>query len=492
MTRARKPDLSISVDDLGVSSVIEDRGAPTSAGVYHGPSVVSSEDEFSRCINTIPYSHRHLTPAISRFDRPMVQEGCPSLPDAQLDWAEKWRPQRAEECIGNEENALYLRDWLCALALQEHDLPSTNVDIDDTSKPGKTSKQKMKRSRVVRSIAKTRGRKRIRLESDDEDNSWIAASDDVDYMEEFTTDDELLLGSAPNSPPPSSYTGSDAGFDSNASTSDRPQNGHIDVDELRRTKPRRPVTFDDRLTNTILLVGPHGCGKTAAIYACAAELSWDVFEVYPGIGKRSGANLDTLVGEVGKNHLVNAAQRKGTVSADASSSRRLYSSLPYDAISGDLSQGSSRLQTKRLRRAGEGAQASDVNDRRTAIVEDIATVLPPFDGNSPGIIPPQTAETDKGRFTSVKQSIVLLEEVDILFKDDVNFWPSVVDLIKDCRRPVVMTCNGQLPCILLFDVLSVDMQTPGLSLLTPCLYRRCWNLSHVHRRWPCHTCRGCV
>lgn len=61
------------------------------------------------------------------------------------------------------------------------------------------------------------------------------------------------------------------------------------------------------LTNTIVIVGPHGSGKTSSVYACAQELGFEVFEVYPGIGRRNGASVDGLIGEVGRNHIV----RKG-------------------------------------------------------------------------------------------------------------------------------------------------------------------------------------
>jgi ATPase family associated with various cellular activities (AAA) len=58
------------------------------------------------------------------------------------------------------------------------------------------------------------------------------------------------------------------------------------------------------LTNVILLSGPSGCGKSCSVYACANELGWDVFEVWPGIGKRGSRDLFGYVGDVINNRVV--------------------------------------------------------------------------------------------------------------------------------------------------------------------------------------------
>ncbi|KAH7879829.1 P-loop containing nucleoside triphosphate hydrolase protein, partial [Lentinula edodes] len=160
-----------------------------------------------------------------------------------------------------------------------------------------------------------------------------------------------------------------------------------------------------RLTNTILLSGPNSTGKTAAVYACAAELGWEIFEVYPGVGKRSGANLDNLVGEVGKNHLV----------------------------------------------------------RKTQLQNENSGTNPKLNGT-------QHEEHE----AAARQSLILLEEVDVLFKEDVNFWGSIISLIKDCKRPVILTCNdaslvpvAELPLqdVLNFQLCSTSVATSFLQAL---------------------------
>ncbi|KAG6897447.1 hypothetical protein C0992_001447 [Termitomyces sp. T32_za158] len=230
-------------------------------------------------LDTIPHEHREH-PAILRVTTASEPEGS-----AHRLWVDKWRPTRAAEILGNEDNAIYLRDWIRALELE--------LAGKDAAAPVKAG---TKRPRVVRQVEK-RGKKKRRADSE-EDDSWIV------YDSE-----------APEALAEPAFTS---------------------------------------LTNTIILTGPIGTGKTAAVYACAEELGWYVLEVYPGIGRRNGAGIDSLIGDAGKNHHV-----------------------------------------------------------RTESVE-----------------------------VGPRQSLILLEEVDILFKDDTNFWPAVTNFIKECKRPVICTCNG--------------------------------------------------
>lgn len=133
----------------------------------------------------------------------------------------------------------------------------------------------------------------------------------------------------------------------------------------------------DYLMNAIILQGPTGSGKTAAVYACAAELGFEVFEIYPGFGKRSGKEVGHSVGNLGRNHMVSSG--------------------------------------------GMGGGATWKGSR-------LAKTL---------------VETSKGSNFGPRQSLILLEEVDLLYEEDKGFWAAVVELISTSKRPVVMTCNGE-------------------------------------------------
>jgi DNA polymerase III delta prime subunit len=52
----------------------------------------------------------------------------------------------------------------------------------------------------------------------------------------------------------------------------------------------------ESLANTVVLTGPTGCGKTAAVYAVANELGFEVLEVNAS-NKRTGASLRTMIEE---------------------------------------------------------------------------------------------------------------------------------------------------------------------------------------------------
>lgn len=197
-----------------------------------------------------------------------------------------------------------------------------------------------------------------------------------------------------------------------------------DTDDL--SQPLLPPSQFDNLTNLILLTGPAGTGKTSSVYAVAEELGFEVFEVSPGHGKRSYKDLLTAVGGVGSNHLVWTSGKAGPMGSVSSPKGK----KPLSSFFGSKSDVKGKGKEKEGKANGLDAlfgskskgkgKAKDSEQEKT---------------EQPEVAPKE-----------VSQSLILLEEVDILFQDDksyTSFWDGVVQIVANSMRPVILTCNGE-------------------------------------------------
>ena len=178
---------------------------------------------------------------------------------------------------------------------------------------------------------------------------------------------------------------------------------------------------DGRVVNAVVISGPHGCGKTAAAYAVAKEMGFTVFEVNPG-NRRSGKDLLDQVGEMSRNHLVH--QQKANV----------LDETPF------FQQRKGKGKAKQIEEVIEKAQQT--------------------------------------------QSLILLEEADLLFEEDKQFWPTVVSLMAQSKRPIVMTCNDEklLPIESLSLHAILRMSPPSKALAVDYLLLLAANEGHLLRR----------
>ncbi|GAB7347224.1 hypothetical protein MBLNU459_g3327t1 [Dothideomycetes sp. NU459] len=174
-----------------------------------------------------------------------------------------------------------------------------------------------------------------------------------------------------------------------------------------------------KLGNAILISGPPGSGKTAMVHATAKELGFEVFEINSG-ARRSGKDVLDKVGDMVENHLVQRhSAESGSISADEDGGR-LSEAFKKDLASGRQGTMASFFKPK-LESSQEPRKVA-----KPSIVEQVKTALP---------------KTKVSR--NQKQSLILLEEVDVLFEEDKNFWSTVFTLIENSKRPVIMTCNDE-------------------------------------------------
>lgn len=164
--------------------------------------------------------------------------------------------------------------------------------------------------------------------------------------------------------------------------------------------------------NAIVITGPHGCGKTASVYAVAKELDFEVFEIYPGM-RRTSKDIFDKVGDMTQNHLVQRATKP--------SSNRESSPLgaALDLSSREGVQG------------GQGVMQGFLNGKKQN-TKKVKT-----DQARPSTPLSEVCQKSERR----KQSLILFDEVDILFDDDKGFWTGVIQLIEQSKRPVILTCN---------------------------------------------------
>ena len=176
-----------------------------------------------------------------------------------------------------------------------------------------------------------------------------------------------------------------------------------DLDDFIATSDDEAASTYSTPKNLIIICGPSGCGKSAAVYAVAEELGFEIFEIHPGM-RRSAHDIFSRVGDMAQNHLVQPSE---------------LLSRSTSALSEDFEQ---------------APTSDEIAPRKQAKVGSL------FGGRKAASVRPNTPQSESTR--AQKQSLILFEEVDILFEDDKSFWSGIQTLTQSSKRPIVLTCNS--------------------------------------------------
>ncbi|PVH79224.1 P-loop containing nucleoside triphosphate hydrolase protein [Cadophora sp. DSE1049] len=300
-------------------------------------------------------------------------------------WVHKYSPKRSTEVLQKGREADVLKNWLQALTVQ-------SIEIGSGGKANAATKSEN---------APKRKRKSKKLDD------FVISTDEEDHdMDEITEPEDELPSSNPRQQRKTVVRGKDA------------------------------AALGSKVANAIVLSGPHGCGKTAAVYAAAKELGFEVFEINAG-GRRSGKDILERVGDMARNHQV---QR---------------SSAPTEA------DGSSE-DRERI----DNALADDLKSGRQGKMDS-------FFKSQPAKSKPKlkAKEAPNGIFSKMstkkqQQALILIEEADILYKEDGQFWTTILNLIATSKRPIVITCNDEslIPMNDLKLHATIRMEPPPVDL----------------------------
>ncbi|KAI4320611.1 hypothetical protein MLD38_034072 [Melastoma candidum] len=160
-----------------------------------------------------------------------------------------------------------------------------------------------------------------------------------------------------------------------------------------------------QLKNVMLITGPVGCGKSAAVYACAKEQGFEVMEVNAS-ECRNGAVVKQKFGE-------------------ALESRWLK------RLSGN--QGDSQMNSKAHPELENNKYELDTNSEEIEI-------LRASDGENSNEHEELVLSSDSGK-VEVKR-LILFEDVDITFIEDRGFISSIQQIAETAKGPIIMTSNN--------------------------------------------------
>ncbi|KAI1373064.1 P-loop containing nucleoside triphosphate hydrolase protein [Hypoxylon crocopeplum] len=280
-------------------------------------------------------------------------------------WAQKYSPSSAERVLQSGREAELLRDWLESLKVLAVDKGTG----DSGSKP------------KVAALARGKGKRKNKL-----DGFIVSSDEEADELDEI----------------------SDIGGDWAVSSQGNAKK------TVMRSGSRRGSRDGDRLANAVVLSGPHGCGKTATVYAVAKELDFEVFEINSG-SRRNGKDVLEKVGDMTRNHLVHHHHQHHQKEDAPQEGAALENDADRDLKSGKQGMMTAFFKAKPTTTQKPSKKLREVSG---------------------------TKETKKPANTQ-KQSLILLEEVDVLYEEDKQFWATILTMISQSKRPFIMTCNDE-------------------------------------------------
>ncbi|RKF59821.1 putative telomere length regulation protein elg1 [Erysiphe neolycopersici] len=377
----------------------------------------SSEDEIQ---GSDSHSHIEVHPALSKAYQSVATSlsafDCGKC--ESYSWAEKYAPKNSDEVLQIGPEAIILKEWLSNLIIG--------------SAAARSSSSKRSQNLKMDSLSK-RKRKSLKLEG------FIVPSDE----EESFDLDEINL--------PEKIT------------------RHEDDNQIKRTVVRggelsNANKFNPKMYHTVLISGPNGSGKTAAVYAVANELNFEVFEINSST-RRNGKDILEKIGDMTLNHHVQ--KPIGGSRSENTGDKGRIETIPVDDKKTGI-PGAIHSFFKSNSKTAKPQNPSSTHKLSTVSSE--YKLLSCKDSNKAKLAQNVLSKDQK-------QSLILIEEADIIFKEDSQFWSTIENIIAVSKRPIIVTCNDEtaiplshssLYAILRFQPPPVDIAADYLLLIAAC------------------------
>ncbi|XP_077708240.1 ATPase family AAA domain-containing protein 5 isoform X3 [Canis aureus] len=249
---------------------------------------------------------------------------------------------------------------------------------------------------------------------------------------------------------------------------------------------------ETRLCNTVLITGPTGVGKTAAVYACAQELGFKIFEVNAS-SQRSGRQILSQLKEATQSHQVDkqgvnsqkpcffnsynlgkSPKKLNSPKKVVTSPRKLPPPSPQTSVP------KRTLPPKTLANYFK-VSSKPKNNEEIVLLENNKGIKTSCEQKP--VIQTKSTNTIK---SNVKEfgaeepsrknatSLILFEEVDVIFEEDAGFLNAIKTFMATTKRPVILTTSDPT-FSLMFDGCfeEINFSTPSLRNVASYLQMIC-------------------
>ncbi|KAF0032608.1 hypothetical protein F2P81_014898 [Scophthalmus maximus] len=189
---------------------------------------------------------------------------------------------------------------------------------------------------------------------------------------------------------------------------------------------------EDMLCNTMLITGPTGVGKTAAVYACAQELGFKVFEVNAS-SQRSGRLILSQLREATQSHQVDS---QGVNAYKPT----YFNSYGTSGSAGTIRPGSSpSMYTADINSTVSIKLLAPASKKVTKAKNEVANKHKDLAVKSPTAATAKENSDEQSKKTAT--SLILFEEVDVIFDEDSGFLAAIKTFMMTTKRPVILTTS---------------------------------------------------
>ncbi|KAJ7547923.1 hypothetical protein O6H91_08G109900 [Diphasiastrum complanatum] len=226
------------------------------------------------------------------------------------------------------------------------------------------------------------------------------------------------------------------------------------------------TNIEEELCNTVLLTGPVGSGKSAAVYACAKEQGFTVLEINASEG-RNGALIKHKFGEAMESHGLSKWSADENVNSSCSplkgSEKKHLTKFSKGEKEAQMDMTISKVCNGRSKQHEKHAHKQSNLNQDAAIFQNPSMQDCPAEDDTLDF-----SESQRGRMT-----LILFEDVDIVFEEDRGFMAALVQLARTTKRPLILTSNKGQPHLPQLEKLVIQFTKPSIVDLVTHIFMVC-------------------